>query len=146
MIVVLSYILLRFTTYGRSMYAIGASPAAARLVGIRTRRAILVGFLLSAMCVGIAGLIQVSQLGAASPVAATGLELSVVTAVILGGASLSGGRGTILGTVLAVLIIGVLNNGLILLKVPSFWQDVTRGLLLFGAVAFDQFRARHSSR
>lgn len=100
--------------------------------------------MLSATWVGFAGLIQVSQLGAASPLAATGLELSVVTAVILGGASLAGGRGTMLGTVLAVLIIGVLNNGLILLKVQSFWQDVTRGFLLFGAVAFDQLRLRLS--
>jgi ribose/xylose/arabinose/galactoside ABC-type transport system permease subunit len=124
------------------MYAIGASPPAARLAGLRTNRAILIGFVVTAAFVGIAGLIQVSQLGAASPVAAAGLELSVVTAIILGGASLAGGRGTMLGTVLAVLIIGVLNNGLILLNVPSFWQEVARGVLHFGAVAFDQLRMR----
>lgn len=140
--VIVFFLVLRFTVYGRSIYAIGASQPAARLAGIRTRRAVFLGFMLSAAWVGFAGLIQVSQLGAASPLAANGLELSVVTAVILGGASLAGGRGTMLGTVLAVLIIGVLNNGLILLKVPSFWQDVTRGFLLFGAVAFDQLRLR----
>ena len=143
-VVVVFFLVLRFTVYGRSVYAIGASPTAARLAGIRTRRVIFLAFMLSSLCVGIAGLIQVSQLGAAAPLAASGLELSVITAVILGGASLSGGRGTMLGTVLAVLIIGVLNNGLILLKVPSFWQDVTRGALLFGAVAFDQLRIRLS--
>jgi len=140
--VLLLYVVSRYTVYGRSMYAIGASPPAARLAGLRTNRAILIGFVVTAAFVGIAGLIQVSQLGAASPVAAAGLELSVVTAIILGGASLAGGRGTMLGTVLAVLIIGVLNNGLILLNVPSFWQEVARGVLLFGAVAFDQLRMR----
>ena len=143
---IIFHCVLRFTVYGRSIYAIGASLAAARLAGIRTRRAVFIAFMLSATMVGIAGLVQVSQLGAASPTAANGLELSVVTAVILGGASLAGGRGTMLGTLLAVLILGVLNNGLILLKVPSFWQDVTRGLLLFFAVAFDQLRIRLSSR
>ncbi len=142
----LFYILLRHTVYGRAVYAIGANPAAARLAGIRTGRVVFIGFMLSATMVGVAGLIQVSQLGAASPVAASGLELSVVTAVILGGASLAGGRGTMLGTLLAVLILGVLNNGLILLKVPSFWQEVTRGVLLFAAVAFDQLRIRVASR
>jgi ribose transport system permease protein len=142
----LFHFVLRYTVYGRSIYAIGASPAAARLAGIRTRRVVFIAFMLSSTMVGIAGLIQVSQLGAAAPVAASGLELSVVTAVILGGASLAGGRGTMFGTLLAVLILGVLNNGLILLKVPSFWQDVTRGLLLFAAVAFDQLRIRLSTR
>lgn len=140
--VLLCFALSRYTVYGRSMYAIGASLPAARLAGLRTNRAILIGFVLTSAFVGLAGLIQVSQLGAASPVAAAGLELSVVTAIILGGASLAGGRGTMLGTVLAVLIIGVLNNGLILLNVPSFWQEVARGVLLFGAVAFDQLRIR----
>ena len=144
--VVVFFVILRFTVFGRSIYAIGASAAAARLAGIRNRRVVFIGFMLSAIMVGIAGLIQVSQLGAAAPLAASGLELSVVTAVILGGASLAGGRGTILGTLLAVLILGVLNNGLILLKVPSFWQDVTRGVLLFSAVAFDQLRIRLSRR
>jgi ribose transport system permease protein len=142
--VVLFFVVLRFTTYGRSIYAIGASPTAARLAGIRNRQVIFIAFMLSATMVGIAGLVQVSQLGAAAPTAATGLELSVVTAVILGGASLAGGRGTMLGTLLAVLILGVLNNGLVLLRVESFWQEVIRGVLLFSAVAFDQLRIRLS--
>jgi ribose transport system permease protein len=142
--VVVFFVILRYTTYGRAIYAICSSPTAARLAGIPNRRVIFIAFMLSATMVGIAGLVQVSQLGAAAPTAATGLELSVVTAVILGGASLAGGRGTMLGTVLAVLILGVLNNGLVLLNVPSFWQEVIRGVLLFSAVAFDQLRIRVS--
>jgi ribose transport system permease protein len=143
-VVVAFYVLLRYTTYGRSMYAIGASPTAARLAGIRTDRAIFVGFILSAFFAGISGLILLSQVGSASVNAGLGLELSVVTAVVLGGASLAGGRGSIVGTTLAVLIVGVLGNGLIQLQVPSFWIEVAGGLLLLVAVGFDQFRIRHA--
>lgn len=145
-IVIVFWFVMRYTTYGRSMYAIGANPAAARLSGVHSRRAIFIGFVLSGLCVALGGLILVSQLGAASPQAAIGVELSVVTAVILGGASLAGGRGTIVGTVLGLLIIGVLNNGLVLLNIDPFWQDVARGVLLIVAVAFDQLRIRLTSK
>ena len=140
------WFLSRYTVFGRSMYAIGANPAAARLNGIRSKRVIFLGFVLSGLCVAIGGLILASQLGAASPQAANGLELSVVTAVILGGASLAGGRGSILGTMLGLLIIGTLNNGLVLLNVSSFWQTVAQGALLIAAVSFDQLRIRLTTR
>jgi ribose transport system permease protein len=133
---------LRYTVYGRSLYAIGASPTAARLAGIRTKRVIFIAFLLSAACVALAGLIRLSQVAGASVNSGLGIELSVVTAVVLGGASLSGGRGGIGGTVLAVLIVGVLANGLIQLNVPSFWIEVANGLLLLGAVTVDRLRVR----
>jgi ribose transport system permease protein len=139
------WFLSRYTIFGRSMYAIGANPAAARLNGIRSKRVIFVGFVLSGLCVAIGGLILASQLGSASPQAASGLELSVVTAVILGGASLAGGRGAISGTMIGLLIIGTLNNGLVLLNVSSFWQTVAQGSLLIFAVAFDQLRIRLTS-
>lgn len=138
------WLLMRFTVFGRSMYAIGANRQAARLAGIRVKRYIFIAFFLSGLFVALAALVNVSQLGAASPNAGNGLELSVITAVVLGGASLSGGRGTIAGTVLAVLVIGTLNNGLVLLDVGSFWQDVARGALLILAVSFDQLRLRLS--
>lgn len=141
-VIVVMALVMKFTVFGRSMYAIGANPIAARLAGIRTKSMIFGGFLLSGLAVSIGGLILVSQLGAASPNAAMGLELSVVTAVILGGASLAGGRGTIMGTVLGVLILGTLNNGLTLMNINSFWQDVARGVLLLAAVGFDQLRLR----
>ena len=141
-VIIITALAMRFTVFGRSMYAIGANPIAARLAGIRTKTAIFGGFILSGVAVVIGGLILVSQLGAASPNAASGLELSVVTAVILGGASLAGGRGTIIGTLLGVLILGTLNNGLTLMNINSFWQDVARGVLLLAAVGFDQLRLR----
>ena len=141
-VIVVSFFILRYTTYGRSMYAIGASPTAARLAGIRTGRAIFIGFILSAAMAGLSGLILLSQVGGASVNAGLGLELSVVTAVVLGGASLAGGRGGIVGTILAVLIVGVLGNGLIQLRIPSFWIEVFGGVLLLAAVGFDQLRIR----
>jgi ribose transport system permease protein len=133
---------LRYTVYGRSLYAIGANPAAARLAGIRVKRVIFIAFLLSALCVALAGLIRLSRVAVASVNSGLGVELSVITAVVLGGASLSGGRGGIGGTVLAVLIVGVLANGLIQLNVPSFWIEVANGLLLLGAVTVDRVRVR----
>jgi ribose transport system permease protein len=141
-IVVAFWFVLRYTVYGRSLYAIGASPSAARLAGIRTKRVIFIAFLLSALCVALAGLIRLSQVAGASVNSGLGIELSVVTAVVLGGASLSGGRGGLGGTVLAVLIVGVLANGLIQLGVPSFWIEVANGLLLLGAVTVDRLRVR----
>lgn len=140
--VVAFWLVLRYTVYGRSLYAIGASPSAARLAGIRTNRVIFIAFILSSLCVALAGLIRLSQVAGASVNSGLGIELSVVTAVVLGGASLSGGRGGIGGTVLAVLIVGVLANGLIQLNVPSFWIEVANGLLLLGAVTVDRVRVR----
>lgn len=140
--VIAFWLVLRYTVYGRSLYAIGASPSAARLAGIRTNRVIFIAFILSSLCVALAGLIRLSQVAGASVNSGLGIELSVVTAVVLGGASLSGGRGGIGGTVLAVLIVGVLANGLIQLNVPSFWIEVANGLLLLGAVTVDRVRVR----
>ncbi len=141
-IVAIFWFVLRYTVYGRSLYAIGASPSAARLAGIRVKRVIFIAFLLSALCVALAGLIRLSQVAGASVNSGLGIELSVITAVVLGGASLSGGRGGIGGTVLAVLIVGILANGLIQLNVPSFWIEVANGLLLLGAVTVDRLRVR----
>jgi ribose transport system permease protein len=140
--IVIFWFILRYTVYGRSMFAIGASPTAARLAGIRTKRLIAIGFVITSACAGLAGLIRLSQVGGASVNGGLGIELSVVTAVVLGGTSLAGGKGGILGTVLAVLIIGVLGNGLIQLNVPSFWIEVAGGVLLLGAVSVDRLRVR----
>ena len=137
--VVLAFVL-RNTVYGRNIYAIGANAVAARLVGIRNNATVFATFLLTGFLGGVAGLMLTSQLTAASPIAGLGLELSVVSAVVLGGASLYGGRGTILGTILGVLILGTVNNGMTLIGLSSFWQEVARGVILILAVAFDQLR------
>jgi ribose transport system permease protein len=144
-VVLITIFVMRATTYGRALYAIGANPTAARLAGIRTRRVIFFAFVLSGLAVGLTGLLLASQTGQGSGNAATGLEFSAVTAVVLGGASLAGGRGSIVGTILGVLVIGVVNNGIVLLGIESFWQDVVRGTLLIVAVAVDQLRLRLAS-
>ena len=141
-VVLLFVVLLRYTVYGRALYAIGASPEAARLAGIRVRRYITYGFFLSGFMIGLAGLIRLSQVGSQSINTGLGWELQVLTAVILGGASLSGGSGTILGTVLALFVIGFLRNGLIQLNVQTFWIEVAQGALLLGAVTVDRIRVR----
>ena len=139
---VIGVITLRRTSYGRSLYAIGANPNAARVVGIRSNRILFITFVLSSVAAALAGAVLASQLSAGDPNAAKGLELEVVTAIVLGGASLAGGRGTLLGTVLGLVVIQVLNNGLILLDVPSFWQRIAQGILLIAAVSFDQIRQK----
>jgi ribose transport system permease protein len=136
---------MRATTFGRALYAIGSNPTAARLAGIRTRRVVFIAFVLSGLAVGLTGLLVASQTGQGAGDAATGLEFSAVTAVVLGGASLAGGRGSIFGTILGVLVISVVNDGITLLNVESFWQDVVRGGLLIVAVAIDQLRLRFAS-
>ncbi len=142
LVIVLGSVVTRYTVFGRQLYAVGSNPIAARLVGIRSRTVVFVMFVVSGLAMTLGGMIQTSQLSSASPVAATGLELTVVTAVVLGGASLSGGQGTIGGTVLGVLILGVLQDGLTLNNVPSAWQTVAQGALLIIAVSFDEIRRR----
>ena len=140
------WLLMKYTTYGRSIYAIGGNPVAARLVGIASRRVTFFAFVLSAAAFTLGGFVLSSQLSSGSPAFGTNLELSVITAVILGGSSLSGGRGTIVGTALGLLIIGVLGNGLVLMNVNSFWHDVANGVLLIAAVSFDRLRVRLGGR
>jgi ribose transport system permease protein len=139
-VLVTFWAIMSWSRYGRHMTAMGANAAAARLAGIRLERNVWKGFLLTGLVVGLASLIVASSLGATSPTTAQGLEFLALTAVILGGASLSGGRGTILGTTIAVLILAVIDNGLTLARVSSFWQEVVRGGLLVAAVALDQLR------
>ena len=133
---------LRTTTYGRRLFAIGSNPAAARLSGIRSNRVIFLTFVLSGLACGLAGLLLASQTGQGSATASSTLNFLVITAVVLGGASLSGGRGTMLGTFLAVLVIEVINNGIVLLGINSFWQEAATGILLIIAVGIDQLRLR----
>ncbi|SHI43890.1 ABC transporter permease [Wenxinia saemankumensis] len=135
-------LLLARTVYGRTIYAIGANETAARLVGIRTRRTIFTAFLISGLCMALTGMVSASQLGSTSGTTGVGLELAVVTAIILGGTTLKGGVGSMFGTVLGLLIVGVLNNGLTLMNVNSTWQQVAAGTLLILAVSFDQVRQR----
>ncbi len=145
-VVIVVGIVLRFTVYGRSIYAIGANDKAARLVGIRNRQQIFIAFLISGACIAIAALLSTSQLGSTSGTTGTGLEIAALTAVILGGTTLAGGSGSVSGTVIGLLIVGVLGNGLTLLNIDSSWQQAASGGLLILAVSFDQLRQRLERR
>ncbi len=132
---------LRLTDIGRNIYALGGNPVAAELAGIRLRRYRIGIFVASGAICGLAAVLLTARTGSGLPTtAATGLELQAITAAILGGCALTGGRGTVLGTVLGCLIIGTLANGLVLLDVPTFYQLVAKGLLLIVAVMLQSFR------
>jgi ribose transport system permease protein len=133
---------LRYTAFGRNLYAIGGSPEASRLAGISVTPHLLIVFTISGLLAAFSGIITVSQLASSAPRAATGLEFTVITAVVLGGTSLAGGKGTLIGTLIGVIILRVLDNGLVLMAVSSFYQDVARGLVLILAVSFDQVRIK----
>src|SRR4051794_8588310 len=141
-VLIVVWVLMRYTVYGRSMYSIGSNPPAARLVGVRLGRAVFIGFILSAAACALSGLVLTSQLGVGSGLFGVGMELSVITAIVLAGTRLGGGGGSVVGTAVGLLIIGTLNNGLTLTGVDPFWQDVARGTLLIGAVSFDRLRER----
>ncbi len=137
---------MKSTVFGRSIYAVGGNPLASRLAGLPVQRLQLAVYILSGLSAAVGGMFLASQLGAGAPTAAAGIELSVIAAVILGGTSLSGGKGTIAGTLLGVLILGTLNNGLTLLNVPTQYQEVARGVVLLLAVGLDQLRLRLAKR
>lgn len=143
---VLFYFILRSTPFGRDLYAIGGNAVAARLAGIRVRGYTLIAYILCGLLAAVGGTILASQLAAGTPQAATGLEFTVIAAVILGGTSLSGGKGSLVGTLLGVLILRTLDNGLILLGVSSYFQEVARGAVLLLVVGLDQLRQRLGRR
>ena len=136
------WFILRFTVFGRFVYAVGGSERAAVLAGLPVASVRVVLYVLTGLCAGLAGLVIASQLIAGSPQAATNLELLSVTAAVLGGASLSGGEGRVEMTLIGVLIMGTLTNGLVLLDISSFWQMVATGVVLVVAVALDGLRRR----
>ncbi|NEE03701.1 ABC transporter permease [Phytoactinopolyspora halotolerans] len=132
------------TAFGRSVYAIGGNAEAARLSGIPVRRVRIILFATTGVLAALSGLLQTSQLGAGNPTIGGGVEFAVITAVIVGGANLYGGRGSLVGTLLGVLFIGALNNGMVLLGVNSYAQYVANGVLVLLAVLIGA--ARPSSK
>jgi ribose transport system permease protein len=134
-------VLSRKTRFGRYVYAVGGNERAAHLSGLPVARIKVAVYTLGGLLAGAAGLIVTARLDSAQPNAGLGYELDSIAAVVIGGTSLSGGRGSVLGTVLGCLIIGVLNNGLFLLDVSPFWQQVIKGFVILVAVAIDRTAA-----
>lgn len=138
------WIVLNHTSFGRNLYAIGGSREASRLSGIRVNRHLLAAYALCGLLASLGGIINISQLASSAPRSAVGLEFTVIAAVVLGGTSLAGGKGSLVGTLIGVIILRILDNGLTLMEISSFWQDVARGGVLLFAVSFDQIRQRLS--
>ena len=136
---ILAYILLNRTTFGQAVYAIGNNPEAARFAGLSVNRTITVVYMIAGACSALAGLILIARLDSAQPTAGLGFELDAIAAVVVGGTRCSGGQGGLGGTLIGVLIIAVLDNGLNLMNVSSFYQPVVSGIVI--AVALLLHRA-----
>jgi len=138
----LFHIILTRTPFGRHIYAVGGNISAARLSGINVSRTLVWVYSLRGLMAGMAALMLAGRTNSGFPNAGDGYELDAIAAVIIGGASFSGGSGTIGGTAIGVLLIAVLRNGLVLLNVPTEWQTVAIGLVIIGAVSIDMLRQR----
>ena len=137
------YIVLRHTRYGRHVYAVGGNPAAAHLAGLGVKAIVSSVYVLVGLLSGLAGFLLSARLGSAEAVAGSGYELRVIASVVIGGASLFGGMGGVGGTVIGALLIGVLTNGLVVMNVSAYLQQIIIGVIIVAAVAFDTYAKSH---
>jgi len=136
------YVILKFTSFGRHVFALGGNEEATRLSGINTNRVKILVYSISGLMASLSGIILTSRLNSAQPTAGTSYELDAIAAVVLGGTSLSGGKGWIVGTLIGAMIIGILDNGLNLLNVSSFYQQVVKGGVILLAVLLDRSKKK----
>jgi ribose transport system permease protein len=144
-VLVLAWAVLRYTTLGPKLYATGGNEEAARLAGLNVRRIKIVAFVISGTLAGIAGMILAARINSGQPNLGAGLELQAIAAAVVGGMALSGGRGTIGGVALGILVLAILQNGLDITNVSSYWQQVISGLVILIAVIVDRLRDRPRS-
>ncbi len=136
----------RFVPLGRHIFAVGGNERASRMSGIRVDRVKMFVYMFSGFCAALVGLVISSELMAAHPATGTNLELNAIAAAVLGGTSMSGGRGTIGGTIVGAFVIGILSDGLVMMGVSSFWQMVIKGLVIIIAVVVDQAQRKLQAR
>ena len=139
-------IILAKTRFGRNVYATGGNATAARLAGININKIKLKLFVISACLASLGGIILASRMNTGQPSAGQSVDFDAITASVLGGIAMTGGTGSLTGTFLGVLILQGFNNGLLLLNVSAFWQDVARGLLMIFALTFDYFRKKNREK
>jgi ribose transport system permease protein len=138
----LAYYLLRFTYIGRQIYAAGGNIEATRLSGVNVDARIILCYIISVVCASLVGIIQAGRLSLGHPGAGEGFELLAITACILGGLSLMGGQGSVIGILIGSLLIGVLQNAMVMLNINPFWHKIVIGLVLLAAISFDYGRRR----
>jgi ribose transport system permease protein len=141
-----AWFVLSRTVFGRLVYATGNNEEAVRLSGHRSGVIKVICFMIGGACVGVAAIIYMARLGVASPILGQGYELNAIAAVVIGGASLSGGRGSVIGTLLGACLLGVLTNGLLLMGVSDFQRTIVTGAVIIVAVVLDAYRKRLSTR
>jgi len=146
LVVLIGDILMRRSALFRQIYYVGGNPDAARLSGINVDRITIGVYALSGLLAALAGVLSVSRFTVADPGSGTGEELRLIAACIIGGASLKGGKGTVLGGLLGLIFVGFINNGMVLLRVPVYWQNLAMGIILLLAVGFDTFSQRYQVR
>lgn len=145
-IMVICFLVLNRTTFGRHIYALGGNKTAARFAGIQTSRIEIAVYALSAFLAAVAGIVLSARMTAGVPATGEGYECDAIAAVVLGGASFNGGVGTIGGTLIGAIMIGVINNGLNMLNVESFWQYVAKGVVILLAVLVDVLRKKKKDK
>lgn len=145
LVLAIGWYVLNRTQYGRYLYAIGGSREASRLSGINVDRMILATYMIAGFLSALAGLVELSRLSSGQPAAGDGFEMNVITAVVLGGISVNGGEGKLSGVVVGIFIMSVLANGLVMMNVYEFYQQLIRGIVLIFAVGFDQLSKRKKS-
>ncbi len=141
-VVAIGLIILKTTTFGRYVFAIGGNKNAAKLSGVRTRRVELMVYVISALCASVAGMILSARISSGQPTAGTGYELDAIAATAIGGTSMSGGMGSLTGTIFGFIILGLMTNSMNLLNINSFYQQIAKGILIILAVFLDMSSKR----
>ena len=144
-VAVLFWLILRYTLYGKHTYAIGSNQAAARMSGINVERHLFLVYVIAALLAGLAGLVLTARSQTAQAMFGTTNELDAIAMAVIGGVSLAGGRGSILGTAIGMLIFGVIFSGFIFLSVDAYYQNMVKGAIIVGAVALDQWRQKRQA-
>jgi ribose transport system permease protein len=144
MLAIVASIILNKTVFGRSVYATGGNKLAAKLAGIRTDRIVFMAYVISGITAAIAGVLLASRLESVGPNAGSGIELSVVAAVVIGGTSLFGGQGNISGTILGVILLSLVSNAISLLSIPPSWDQLVQGSVIFLAALLDVYRRKYT--
>lgn len=143
---IIFYYMMEHTGFGRHLYAIGGNKEAARLSGINTKKDIYIVYIIGSMMAAIAGMILASRVNSATPIAGQGAEMDAIAAAVIGGASLKGGKGTILGALIGAMIIGILNSGLVMLDIDVYWTQVVKGAIIIIAVSADAISLRRRNK
>ena len=146
LVLLVSHFVLKYTIFGREVYAVGGNPEASVYSGINKEKRLVQVYTIMGFLSGLTGIVLTSRLGSADPTAGVGFELDAITAVVIGGTSMFGGEGAVTGTLIGALIIGVINNGLNLLNVSSYYQQVVKGVIVVGAVLMDNYARKKQQK